>query len=62
MSPALPNKPSLQSRDYLEEEQKQEVPGANNPRSAGPGPNTKVKGFYYIEPSLTDTDYLHGKL
>ena len=44
------------------EEEQEEVPRASIFCLAGPGPITKVEGFYNLEPSLTDADYLHGKL
>ena len=55
------NKPSLQSRNFLEEKEEEELPRASISCLAGPGPNTKVKGFYNLEPTLTDADYSHEK-
>ena len=58
----LPDRLSLQSRNFLKEEEEEELPRASIFCSAGPGPKTKVKRFYNLEPSLTDADCLHGKL
>ena len=53
--------PSLQSGNIPKEKEEEELPRASIFCSAGPGPNTKVKGFHNLEPTLTDADHLHGK-
>ena len=57
-----PEKLSLQSRTFLEEEEEVAVPRAGISCPAGPGPNPKVRGLYHLEPTLTDDDQLHKKL
>ena len=54
-----PEKLSLQSRTFLEEEEEVAVPRAGISCSAGPGPNPKVRGLYHLEPTLTDKVQLH---
>ena len=56
-----PDKLSLQSRTFLEEEEEVAVPRAGISCPAGPGPNPKVRGLYHLEPTLTDNEQLHEK-
>ena len=56
-----PDKLSLPSRAFLEEEEEVAVPRAGISCSAGSGPNPKVRGSSHLEPTLTVNDQSHEK-